>query len=59
MALPVPRTSLREAIDAKCRDCIFDECEAGRWRQQVAACTATTCPLYTVRPLPRGSVEQA
>lgn len=47
------RPSLREAIDAKCKDCIFDECEPGRWRQQVAACTCITCPLYPVRPLPR------
>lgn len=48
-----PRLSLREAVDAKCRECIYDELEPGRWKQQVAACTATSCPLYPVRPLPR------
>jgi hypothetical protein len=47
------RLSLREAIDAKCKACIFDETEPGRWRQQVAACSVTSCPLYPVRPLPR------
>lgn len=47
------RLSLREAIDAKCKACIYDEAEPGRWRQQVAACTVTSCPLHPVRPLPR------
>jgi len=49
------RNSLRAAVDAKCRDCIYDECSPGRWRQQVAACTITHCPLYAVRPQPRAS----
>lgn len=49
------RISLREAIDAKCKDCIYDEGARGlgRWKQQVAACTVTRCPLYAVRPMPR------
>lgn len=45
--------SLREAVNAKCRDCIYDELEPGRWRQQVAACTMVHCPLYALRPKPR------
>lgn len=45
-------TSLREAINAKCRDCIYDPTAKGlgRWREQVAACTSSTCPLFEVRP---------
>lgn len=45
--------SLRRAINAKCRDCIHDpQAGQGTWRQQVAACTCTSCPLWPVRPLP-------
>lgn len=45
--------SLRAAIDAKCKECIYDPyCGGGTWRQQVAACTSYSCPLYPHRPLP-------
>ncbi len=46
--------SLRAAINAKCRDCVYDP-EAkgvGTWRAQVRDCSVPTCPLYPVRPLP-------
>ena len=44
--------SLRAAINAKCKQCIYDpESGMGAWRQQVAACTVTRCPLWPVRPL--------
>lgn len=46
------RPSLRAAIDAMCRSCIYDARQPGTWRAQVAACTARTCPLYAVRPRP-------
>lgn len=42
--------SLRKAIDAHCKSCIYDEIEPGRWKQQVGACTVTKCPLWPVRP---------
>ena len=45
--------SLRRAINAKCRECIHDPASPGRWRQQVAACTSYSYPLYEVRPVPR------
>lgn len=46
--------SLRQAINAKCRECIYDPIGgAGHWRQQVAACTSHGCPLFAVRPMPR------
>lgn len=43
--------SLRKAINAKCKECIFDPFSgAGKWREQVEACTSTKCPLFNVRP---------
>jgi hypothetical protein len=42
--------NLPAAVDAMCKACIFDRDADGTWRQQVAACTARTCPLYQVRP---------
>lgn len=47
--------SLRAAINAKCRECIYDpHSGAGNWRQQVTACTSYKCPLYPVRPTSAG-----
>jgi len=45
-------TSLREAINNKCKECIYDSRSKGTWRQQVKDCTSTSCPLYSVRPRP-------
>ncbi len=45
--------SLRAAINAKCKDCIYDPlCGGGTWREQVAQCWAVACPLWPVRPAP-------
>lgn len=46
--------SLRKSIDAKCRDCICDETQPGTWREQIAACTSSRCPLWPVRAEPHG-----
>lgn len=44
--------SLRDAINAKCRECIYDpRSGAGTWRQQVSACTVYRCALWPVRPI--------
>ena len=44
---------LRAAIDAKCKDCIYDSvCKGGTWREQVAQCSALACPLWPIRPTP-------
>ncbi|MBE9397110.1 hypothetical protein IOQ59_07525 [Pontibacterium sp. N1Y112] len=42
--------SLRKAIDDKCKECIYCPLSKGTWRQQVADCASTQCPLYDVRP---------
>lgn len=41
------------AIAAKCRECLHDQSAAGTWREQIAACACTLCPLWAYRPLPR------
>jgi hypothetical protein len=44
--------SLRAAINAKCKDCIYDPLSGlGNWRQQVTLCQIKSCPLWPVRPL--------
>ena len=42
--------SLRKAINQKCKDCTYDFCSNGTWRQQVALCSVKSCALYDVRP---------
>jgi len=46
------RGSMRAAINAKCKDCIYDNLERGTWRQQAAECTVTKCSLFPFRPMP-------
>lgn len=50
--------SLRKAINDKCRDCIFDELSPGRWRQQVSACSVSSCPLWPVRPTTKANTNE-
>lgn len=43
--------SYKTAVTAKCKECIYDPIgNAGTWRQQVEACTVTSCPLFNYRP---------
>jgi len=44
--------SFREAIDAKCKECIYDPESRGTWREQVKECSSSLCPLHPLRPLP-------
>jgi len=45
------RPSLRAAIDAKCKSCIYDPGSGnGSWREQVEACSSANCPLHPLRP---------
>lgn len=41
-----------KAIADNCRECIHDRMAAGTWREQVALCGCTDCPLWVYRPLP-------
>jgi hypothetical protein len=52
------KVGLRAAINAKCKDCIYDPLSGlGTWRQQVEGCTCTDCPLWPVRPKSSGVRE--
>jgi hypothetical protein len=46
------KPSLRGAINAQCKQCVYDPMAGGTWREQVADCRGFTCPLYPVRPHP-------
>ena len=48
MSKPLTR---QQAINEHCKGCIHDPYSAGNWRQQVTACTSTTCNLYPYRPV--------
>lgn len=51
--------SLRQPIDAKCRDCIYDPGSGlGTWREQIAQCTALACPLWPIRTGPESGPYQ-
>ena len=45
--------SLRAAIDAKCKSCIYDPLAGGTWREQVQGCSSADCPLHPFRPISR------
>lgn len=44
-------TSLRKAINDKCRECTVDPLDAGSPSRQIAACIDNNCPLHCVRPI--------
>lgn len=50
-----PSQSLRQAINAKCAECIYDPLAGGGSRlQQITSCTSPNCPLFDVRPTSKG-----
>lgn len=46
------RLSMRDAINAMCKQCIYDPLSRGTWREQVAGCSSSGCPLHPLRPGP-------
>ena len=46
-------------VTAFCCHCIFDPYQQGTWLQQIEACTSWHCPLYSVRPLPKGASHES
>lgn len=47
------RPSLRAAINAMCKSCLYDPSNGnGAWREQVQGCSSSNCALHSVRPLP-------
>ena len=47
----------QQAIDAKCRECIFDDLADGTWRMQVEQCELTGCALHPYRPVSRSKAS--
>ena len=46
--------SMRDAINAKCKECLYDPiAHMGTWKEQVAECSSPACPLFELRPMPR------
>ena len=46
----------QEAIEAKCKDCTYDELDDGTWRQQVERCELIECSLWEYRPKSRSKM---
>ena len=52
-AQKIVRRSLRAAINAMCKSCLYDPGNGnGGWREQVGGCSSSNCALHPVRPLP-------
>ena len=46
----------QQAINAKCKECIYDDLVDGTWRMQVEQCELTGCALHPYRPRSRSNV---
>ena len=46
----------QQAIEAKCKDCTYDELDDGTWRQQVERCELIECSLWEYRPQSRSNM---
>ena len=55
---PTKSHSLRKAINAHCRSCVYDSANAGNWRQQVTMCACHDCSLYPVRPVSSADIPE-
>ena len=51
----LPKTR-QQAIEAKCKDCIYDPLDDGTWRMQVERCELTDCALWNYRPKSRSKM---
>ena len=47
----------QQAIDAKCKECTFDDLADGTWRMQVEQCELTGCALHPYRPVSRSKAS--
>jgi len=48
----------QQAINAKCKDCIYDDQAGGTWREQTEGCEISSCPLYELRPVSAATKKQ-
>ena len=49
MTETIKRPSIRAAINAMCKACLYDPGAGGSCLQQIIECSAVDCPLYPVR----------
>lgn len=49
--------SLKAAVNAYCKSCVYDQAEPGTWREQVENCGVTACELYAVRPMTGATIN--
>ena len=49
------RLTRQQAINAKCKECIYDPLAGGTWRMQTGACEITDCALWPYRPRSRSA----
>ena len=48
----------QQAINEKCKDCIYDRTQLGTWRKQTEDCIDVKCALFGYRPLTQETVRQ-
>lgn len=53
------KLSRKQAIDAHCRDCIYDPANGGTWRQQVTLCSCRDCDLWPWRPVSASDLPES
>ena len=53
------RKSLRQSVNDACKQCVYDPCAAGTWKQQVTLCSVVTCPLWEVRPKTTAAIPES
>lgn len=52
-------SSLRAAINAKCKSCVYDKAALGTWRQQVQLCSCVkSCALWPHRPVSGARISE-
>lgn len=52
-------SSLRKAINDKCKSCVYDNLAAGTWRQQVTLCPVTDCALWPHRAQTKAKIPDS
>ena len=46
----------QQAINEKCKECMYDPEAEGTWKTQIEACDLTDCSLWPYRPKPRRKI---
>lgn len=47
-----------KAIENMCKQCIYDPCQKGTWREQTEGCTSPLCALFELRPLTIATINR-